>query len=93
LWEVGKVRFRRSEGIPITRREKKPIGRPTGWRKEDVVCTTIRVSENLKIMLEYERRPDERYNDTIQRILREKMQTIQKLRQEIDELKLLIGSH
>jgi hypothetical protein len=82
------MRFRRSEGIPIPRKEEKPVGRPTGWRKEDGVFTTIRVNHDTKAMLGYEHKEGERYNDTLMRMFYERAQTIQKLRQNNDSLKL-----
>lgn len=87
---MNKVRHRRSEGIPIPRKEKRPVGRPTGWRKENGVFTTIRVSENLKVILEIERKPGERANDTLERMLYERAQKIQALRKENDSLRLLV---
>jgi hypothetical protein len=67
----------------------KQRGRPKGWHKEGGVFTTIRVSENLKAILDSERKPDERYSDTVERMLYEKAQKIQALTQENDQLKLL----
>ena len=80
------MRFRRSEGIPIPRKEKKSVGRPVGWRKEDRVVTTMRVSENLKTIVDIEHKPGERACDTVERMLYERAQTIQALRKEIDSL-------
>ena len=79
--------YRRSPGIPSPRKEEKPVGRPVGCRKESGVYTTIRVNDNVKAILESERKPDERYNDTIERLFYEKAQTIQALRRENDELR------
>jgi hypothetical protein len=86
------MRSRRSEGIPIPKGEKKLVGRPAGWRKENGVFTTIRVTENLKDVLNVEHKPGERFSDTIERILYERAQTIQALRKENDRLKLLVDS-
>lgn len=57
----------------------KPRGRQKGWRKQGGVVTTIRVSENLKAILDSEHKPGERYNDTVERILIENTQTIDQL--------------
>jgi hypothetical protein len=85
---MGKMRFRRSEGIPIVAKIQRPRGRPLGWHKQDGVFTTIRVSDNLKEILDLELKPGERYSDTVQRMLYEKTQKIQALTQEIDRLRL-----
>jgi hypothetical protein len=81
------MRFRRSKGIPIPIKQKRAIGRPKGWRKHNRVLTSIRVSDNLKDTLESECRPNERFNDTIERLLRERTQAIEALRKEIDTLR------
>lgn len=70
----------------FARSKPKARGRPMGWRKEDGVFTTIRVSENLKAILESERKPEERYSDTVERILYERTEQIKTLRQENDRL-------
>jgi hypothetical protein len=88
---MGKMRFRRSEGIPIPAKVEKPRGRPIRWHKQDGVFTTIRVSDDLKEILDLEHKPEERYSDTVQRMLYEKTQKIQALTQENDRLKGLIG--
>ena len=88
---MGKMRFRRSEGIPIPAKVEKPRGRPIRWHKQDGVFTTIRVSDFLKEILDLERKPGERYSDTVQIMLYERTQKIQALAQENNRLMELIG--
>jgi branched-subunit amino acid aminotransferase/4-amino-4-deoxychorismate lyase len=79
---MGRMRFTRSEGIPIPAKIQRLRGRPIGSHKQDGVFTTIRVSDNLKEILDWERKPGERYSDTVQRMLYERTQKIQALTQE-----------
>ncbi|HEU4824122.1 MAG TPA: hypothetical protein VFS97_11910 [Nitrososphaeraceae archaeon] len=68
----------------------KPRGRKKGWRKPGGVFTTIRIDEELKAILEIEGKQDERRNDTMKRLLKEKGEKIKSLVQENDRLKALI---
>jgi hypothetical protein len=53
----------------------------------------IRISNNLKELLEFERRKEgERYTTIIERMMYERAQTIKNIRQENDSLKSLIQS-
>ena len=96
---MGKMRFRRSKGIPLsTFKSKHPVGRP---RKEEgeAVHRKIRISGKLlNIILDYQERDlEESYNDTILRmlnrkteIINEQSETIKKLEQEVNRQKQLM---
>ena len=78
--------------IGIYKQMKRPRGRPFGWRKrspeegQPEQFTTIRITLDFKNFLEAQQQGNERYDDTIRRLLREKTNTIALLRQEIDRL-------
>ena len=96
---MGKMRFRRSKGIPLsTFRSKHHIGRP---RKEEgeAVHRKIRISGKLlNMILDYQEWDlKESYNDTILRmldrktgIINDQSETIKKLEQEVNKQKQLM---
>ena len=57
-------------------RTGKPRGRPY---KQDSLHKLLKIDDYLRKVLDSERSPPERYNDTIKRILFEKTQTIDQL--------------
>lgn len=85
---MGKMRFRRSKGIPLsTFKSKHPVGRP---KKEEggAVHRKIRISGKLLNMILDYQDPGlkESYNDTILRMLDHKTQIIITQSENIKEL-------
>jgi len=85
---MGKMRFRRSKGIPLsTFKSNHPIGRP---KKEEgeAVHRKIRISGRLlnTILAYQERDLKETYNETIIRMLDRKTQIITSQSEKIKEL-------
>ena len=73
------------------RKEKKPRGRPKGWRKNaGVSYANVQIDTMFKEQIDLERRKGERNADTIRRLFREKVDKIQTLTQENDRLKSLL---
>jgi hypothetical protein len=55
--------------------------------KPDSLHDTMRIDSELKMMLLCEQKHEERFNDTVKRLLVEKTHIIKELRDEIDRLK------
>ena len=84
---MGKMRFRRSKGVPLSIKSKHRIGRP---RKEEgeAVHRKIRISGKLlNMILDYQERDlKESYNDTILRMLDHKTEIINDQSETIKKL-------
>jgi TolA-binding protein len=63
-------------------------GRP---RREDSLQDVIRIDKDLKDMLLAERIGNERYNDTIRRLLTEKKDKIAQLHERVDQLTQIVN--
>ena len=79
--------------LPIPSTTKRGKGRPIGSSKsKDPTVKHILINERLQELLDYEKKPNERYTDTILRLLDSRTKELTVKRKKIDALEEAINS-